>query len=138
MKRDDFVRSARSYIDTPFRHQGRLPGVGLDCAGVAVCAARECGEEVEDFLAYSRLPNASQFLETIGKSCDRVLKKDLLPGDLIVFEFDANPQHLAIVSGSRPLMIVHAYTPARKVVEHRADAQWMSKARAFFRIRGIE
>ncbi len=43
MKREDFVRVARSYIGTPFHHQGRLPGVGLDCAGVIVCALAECG-----------------------------------------------------------------------------------------------
>ena len=39
--RADAVRVARTYIDTPFQHMGRLPGVGLDCAGVLVCVARE-------------------------------------------------------------------------------------------------
>ena len=138
MKRDDFVKTCRGYLDTPFRHQGRLPGVGLDCAGVAVCAARECGEEVADFVAYSRLPSSAVFLETIGKSCDRVMKRDVLPGDLAVFEFDSNPQHLGVIVGTAPLMMLHAYMPARKVVEHRLDEQWMKRAKAFFRIRGIQ
>lgn len=138
MKRDDFVKTCRGYLDTPFRHQGRLPGVGLDCAGVAVCAARECGEEVADFLAYSRLPSSAVFLETIGKSCDRIRLSESLPGDLLVFEFDANPQHLAILTEASPMYIIHAYTPARKVVEHILDEQWKKKIRAVFRIRGVE
>ena len=29
--RADIVAAARSLIGTPFRHQARLPGVGIDC-----------------------------------------------------------------------------------------------------------
>ena len=31
--RDDIVAAAREYLDTPFVHQGRVKGVGIDCAG---------------------------------------------------------------------------------------------------------
>ena len=33
------IEVARGYVGTPFHHAGRLPGVGLDCIGVPVCAA---------------------------------------------------------------------------------------------------
>jgi hypothetical protein len=56
----------------------------------------------------------------------------------VVFEFDSNPQHLGVIVGTAPLMMLHAYMPARKVVEHRLDEQWMKRAKAFFRIRGIQ
>lgn len=47
---------ARSYIGTPFRHQGRRPGRGLDCAGVVVCALRALGRRVDDTRNYRRTP----------------------------------------------------------------------------------
>jgi len=41
--RDEIVRLSRAYIDTPFHHAARLPGVGLDCVGLLVCVARAVG-----------------------------------------------------------------------------------------------
>ena len=40
----DIIAIARACLGTPFRHQGRIPGVALDCAGlvVAVAAAPRC------------------------------------------------------------------------------------------------
>jgi cell wall-associated NlpC family hydrolase len=39
----NMVLAARECLGTPFQHQGRVPGVGLDCVGVAIYAAREVG-----------------------------------------------------------------------------------------------
>ena len=41
------VAAARACIGTPFRPQGRLPGVGLDCIGLAAWAVRAVGIEVD-------------------------------------------------------------------------------------------
>jgi hypothetical protein len=47
---------AKSYIGTPFRHQGRSPHFGLDCAGVLVCALEGAGVRVNDCRVYDRVP----------------------------------------------------------------------------------
>lgn len=60
--RPDIATAALSLIGTPFRHQGRAPGAGLDCVGVWVCALRACGVEVEDVTAYRRLPDSAELL----------------------------------------------------------------------------
>ena len=39
--KEDVVREAKTWLGTPFHHQGRLKGVGVDCAGVIVCVAKE-------------------------------------------------------------------------------------------------
>ena len=36
MTADDIVNAARECVGTPFRHQGRVLGVGLDCAGLVL------------------------------------------------------------------------------------------------------
>jgi cell wall-associated NlpC family hydrolase len=39
----EIIAAARACLGTPFRHQGRLPGIGLDCAGVALHVAQAVG-----------------------------------------------------------------------------------------------
>lgn len=47
---------AKSFVGTPFRHQGRSPQFGLDCAGVLVCALEGVGIAVNDCRIYDRVP----------------------------------------------------------------------------------
>ena len=37
------IAAARACIGTPFHHQGRRPGAGLDCIGLIVIALRAAG-----------------------------------------------------------------------------------------------
>jgi len=50
-----FVAAARDYVGVPFVHQGRGRG-GLDCAGLVIAAARDCGLPVPPALRYAPLP----------------------------------------------------------------------------------
>src|SRR3546814_12935068 len=47
MTGDKIASAARACIGTPFRPQGRLAGVGLDCIGLAAVAVRAGGTDVE-------------------------------------------------------------------------------------------
>ncbi|MDE3017017.1 MAG: hypothetical protein KGI29_08895 [Pseudomonadota bacterium] len=59
----------------------------------------------------------------------------ILPGDIVLLKIDGSPQHLAIVSDmENGLGLIHAYAPARAVVEHRLDGWWLEKIEAAFRI----
>jgi hypothetical protein len=44
-----FIAQARTWIGTPFHHQGRLKGVGCDCLGLIVGVAEDSSRI---FLAY--------------------------------------------------------------------------------------
>jgi branched-chain amino acid transport system ATP-binding protein len=52
------VAEARCWLGTPFRHQGRIRGQGVDCIGLVLEPARALG--LTDYRpgAYSRLPDA--------------------------------------------------------------------------------
>jgi hypothetical protein len=45
---DNVIEAARECLGTPFRHQGRIVGEALDCAGVAVHVAERLGYGVLD------------------------------------------------------------------------------------------
>jgi cell wall-associated NlpC family hydrolase len=138
MNRTEFINTARGFLGTPFHHQGRLPGVGLDCAGLVVCAARAHDYEVADVQGYASTPSQGLFIKALLEHCDPIAQTDVLPGDLMMFAFKSEPQHIAIVSGINPVTLLHAYAAVRKTVEHDLDATWQTRLSACYRLRGIE
>ena len=131
MDRAAFVAAARRTIGTPFRHQGRLPGVGLDCAGLVVCALRAVGINVPDVAGYGRLPRHNLFLGQVEANCTRIAHADVSDGDLLMFRWTNEPQHVAIYSGGN---IIHAYQAARAVVEHGLDDLWRARLMGTYRV----
>lgn len=69
-KRTKFVEAAVSYIGTPFVHQGRIPHLGLDCAGLIICAAIEAGYDINAPFVYGRRPRPQEMLNQLVKYCD--------------------------------------------------------------------
>jgi cell wall-associated NlpC family hydrolase len=53
----EIVAAARSWLGTPWRHQGRLKGIAVDCGGLIIGVGREL--RLLDFgtRAYGRIPN---------------------------------------------------------------------------------
>lgn len=124
--RSDVVLAARSYLDTPYHHMGRWPGIGVDCAGLIICVGRDLGLVPADFdvPSYKAQPDGVSMLQW----CDEhmggaVAESDLLPGHVIVVKSSVRPQHLAILGDyvNGGLSIIHAAvnaTPPR-VIETR-------------------
>lgn len=131
------VDIARTYVGTPFHHQGRLPGVGLDCAGTIVCALTACGIEIQDVKGYSRVPSGTLLTEAVEQHCDKVALHEMLPGDVLLFRIRTDPQHLALVSAIAPVTIIHGYSEAGFVVETGLDNFWLPRLEACYRIRGL-
>lgn len=129
--RDVLVRAARRCLGTSFRHQGRQPGRGLDCAGVIVCAARQCGLATYDVDNYARLPRGDAMQRHLAAAGLGVV--DLaaaLPGDVLLMHFTREAQHLALVTDRG---ILHAYQQIGRVVEHRLDETWRRRIVAAYR-----
>ena len=130
------VDIARNYLGTPFHHQGRVPGVGLDCAGVVVCAFAESGFPVQDIAGYGRIPAGGVFIRAVMEHCDTINLADVQQGDLMMFAFRDEPQHIAIVSSVAPIMLIHAYQDVGCVVENELDVTWQGRLRGCYRLKG--
>lgn len=118
--------AARACVGTPFRPQGRRPGVALDCAGVvavalAAAGASEAGRPEYRLGGDDLAARASSGLAAAG----------LLPaagaraGDVLVFALGGRP-HLAVrTDGGRA---VHAHAGLGRVVEAPIDPAWDLRA----------
>jgi NlpC/P60 family putative phage cell wall peptidase len=136
----DVVAEARSWLGTRFHHQGRLKGVGVDCAGLVVGVAEALGLPVQDRTDYTRQPDGTMLEETCDAQFIRIPIEDIRPGDLLLMRFEQEPQHLAIVGDYEVggLSVIHAYAQVRKVVETRLDDVWLSRVVVAYRFQGIE
>lgn len=141
--RADVVRVARTYLETPFHHRGRLPGVGLDCAGIIICAARELGLVAADFdvPAYTPTPDGRTMLEWCRAHMKSVARVNMQPGDVIVLITDVHPQHLGILGDYRHggLSIIHAANNADppRVIETRLMFSRVARFVGAFALPGV-
>lgn len=137
MTADDIIRTARDVIGARFRHQGRDPAKGLDCAGLIVHVARELGMAHDDMAVYPRLPGGGLLESTLDAQPQLdVVKGGLQAGDILLMRFGGDPQHLAILTADNT--IVHAWAIARKVCEHGLTDEWRRRIVRAYRFRGVE
>lgn len=128
------VEYARECIGTPFRHQGRIVGVALDCAGVVAYVADRLGMSYDAPTDYPRTPYQGLLEKTLDDQSCIVRVFDMQPGDILLMRFKTDPQHLAIWTGET---IIHAYESIGRCVEHHLDNAWRSRIVRIYRFRGI-
>lgn len=126
------IETARQWIGTPFKHQGRVRGVGVDCAGLAIGISKDLGLPVIDESGYARSPKDNAMRVLIEQQCDAITKIEI---GALLFMPHSGTLHLAIVSQLDPIYIIHAYQPAGKVVEHRLDSKWLRRVAKIYRVR---
>lgn len=136
MTADDIIVAARSMIGTPFRHQGRIPGHGLDCAGLVVSVADALGVAHCDRTDYAKTPANGQLRAQLDMQpgLKRIPVASASPGDILLMRFNKEDQHLVILAGKT---IIHSHAQAGKVVEHEFDAAWQKRVMACYRFNGV-
>lgn len=118
-----WVDTLLGYEGTPYAHQGRLPGVGLDCIGPVICAAREHGIVKPEFDVsdYGPRPDGSlqPYLDT---HLVRKPRAELGLGDVVLNAFRLGPpQHIAVIVGELwgDWVMLHANSTIGKVMRER-------------------
>lgn len=141
--RADVVAAARTWIGTPYHHQARVKGVGVDCIGLVICVGRELGlaDAGFDIQGYSRDPDSVSAMAMAQQHMTRIERDAAQPGDVMVITFDRDPQHFCILGDYRHggLSIIHAVgntTPAR-VIEQRLMFSRALRFAAAFSLPGI-
>lgn len=136
--RADIVAAARSMIGTPWRHQGRLPGVGLDCGGLLIAVAEAVGHPVAPIGRYPRSPDGVALKAAMDERFDRIDADEAEAGDFVLFwisEASRHPQHTGVISTVHGAPgLIHAFSGVG-VVEVSFTAEWRARADAFFRLR---
>ncbi len=117
----DIVAAARTCVGTRFRPQGRTPGLGLDCVGVVLVAARAVGVGVPVLPAYALGGDHAHDLEAVllAAGCRPVTAA--AAGDILVIAAAPRHRHLAVVT---PAGVVQAHAGLGRVVEGPIDSSW--------------
>jgi NlpC/P60 family putative phage cell wall peptidase len=134
---DLVVAEARRWLKTPFLHQGRLRGVGVDCAGVVIGVAHDLGLSAFDVTGYARHPDGRSLEAMCDANMTRVAMDEVRAGDVLLMRFGREPQHLAIVTQASPMQILHAQGEIGACVEHSLDVRWRRRIVRAYRLPGV-
>jgi hypothetical protein len=114
------VAAARAWIGTPYHNCADIKGVGVDCGMLLVrvfvdtglCPAFDPRPYPVDWHLHR---SEERYLGFIFDRSREVTSPQ--PGDVMVLRYGRCYSHGGIVSHTTPLTLVHAYYPARQVVE---------------------
>ena len=108
------VAEAATWAETPFHHQGRVKGAGVDCAQLVLavfCDALRLVPPIEPgyyapdwFLHQDR----ERILEWVERYWTRVEAPAL--GDLALFRYGRTLSHSGIVTSTAPLRLLHSFS----------------------------
>ena len=139
---DAVVAEAHSWLKTPWHHEARVKGVGVDCAQLLNAVYSACGltPEVitESYPADWHLHNdRPRFVETVEQYADRLPDGETpAPGDIVLFHFGRQDAHGGIVVEVDPLVIIHAYYAERMVVKSLIPGSPLeSRVAGFYRLK---
>lgn len=138
----EFVEACRSYLGVPFKHRGRTR-LGIDCAGLVICALSDLGSDARDLRIYGRTPHKDGLRqivqENLGKPCGEG-GHGLQVGDILLMKFHREPHHIGVVGDyiHGGFSLIHSYGDAGRVVEHRLDPVWLSRIVESYRLTQIK
>lgn len=140
MIRAQIVAESRTWLETPFKHQGRVKGAGVDCAGLIVGVCHALGLSSFDKHDYDAEPDGVMLRATCEREMTAIPVAGIQPGDVLLFAFGGRPTHLAFVADyvHGGLSIVHGYSVAGKVIEQRMDSVWRRRIVAAYKLPGVE
>lgn len=137
------IAEARALLGVRFAHQGRHAQHGLDCLGLLMVVAEKVGLRLGgqcatalDRTDYGHRPDSVQLQARLAQW---LLPRTGAPqpGDVVLLAVEDAPQHLALLSDypqAGELGMIHAFAPARRVVEHRYDATWQAATRGVYAV----
>lgn len=122
---------ARETLGTPFKHQGRTCGEGLDCVGVGQHIVKRANLPHTDSTNYARTPSHNQLMIILDSQLCLEPTRTIEEGCFLLMKFFKQPMHLAYCAGNT---IIHAYAENGKVVEHRLDTKWRNRVTKIYKV----
>ncbi|WP_152599901.1 hypothetical protein [Noviluteimonas dokdonensis] len=134
----------------PFKHMGRSEKA-IDCVGLGILAARDCGWTADDLSVYGRAPRDGLLDAMLVRNCgepvarEPVSLSDLQPGDILAIHFDGQRvsrgipskwpvRHVGIVGEQNGRMtLIHTDSYIGRVVEQSIDPTILSRIAAVYR-----
>jgi cell wall-associated NlpC family hydrolase len=132
----EIIIEARTWKGTPWQHQGRLKGIGVDCIGIVTETGKTTGamEPTFNITGYGREPKPLEMRRALRFYFDPVSKKEMRPADMPWMRGGKHGQHVGFYTEIGTL--IHA--PVGGIVEELPlDEAWRLKIIEVYRFRGI-
>lgn len=129
----DFVNNARSWIGTPWVHQGRTRK-GVDCVGFVECLGLQSGVLPASYSfqrSYARSPPASALHDAVADIAEPL--DSAVKGCLIILKMPYVARHLGICAGET---MIHSVQPVG-VVEIGYRHPFPKRSVSFWAVRGV-
>lgn len=143
----DVLCVARSWLGTPFAHQGRQKGIRCDCIGLVIETCREVGlvdaaglPPGWDHVGYGRFPESYGLTLHLLGYLAPVPRQQMQVGDVVLFQVaTGQPSHMGFLGdGATPLSLIHAFNARTqrqaKVQEHRLGGRWVACLHSVYRL----
>lgn len=119
---------ARTWLNTPYHHNARVLGAGVDCAQLLCAVYERAGliPHIEPRYPHDwHLHNdGERMLAHVLEYAAEIPLSDIEPGDILLFKFGRAFSHAAIVTGANQM--IHAVKRAGAVIMSDIDeAEWM-------------
>lgn len=136
------IKEARSWLSTPYQHQAKVKGVGVDCVGLIIAVGVKLNLVPDELLkidGYARTPNPKHMQRIIEKNLDSITQADVMPGDIAWIQWRKGlPMHMGFISCyNGKATILHALSTAGMVTEHTLSKEWSDRVLSYWRFRGI-
>jgi NlpC/P60 family putative phage cell wall peptidase len=136
--RQQIVDETLTWIGTPFVHQGRVKGAGVDCAGLGIGVMHALNLSIYDVDGYGRQPHAGLADVEADRVLERIALDQLQPADVLKFRIERASQHFGIVTALNPdIVFVHAFSKVGSVVQSRLDRFWRERITGAYRFPGV-
>lgn len=130
MTRFELITELRTWEKTPWRHQGRMKGLGVDCIGLALAAADLAGmirgrSEIELGIPpnYGRIPHMGNFKAFLDANLLLIPVADAKIADLVLLAYRSQYTHVAVLTPWRhtgegpPFGLLHSDMVTERVQE---------------------
>lgn len=138
--RAQVIACAKSFVGTPFAHQGRRKGYEADCVGLVMMVGKELGvmDVLDQYTDYGPEPHGDLVYQCCVKHLVPRPLSQYKPGMVLSIRCMLQPCHVAIAAElfGQPSMI-HAYNVADKVTENSIDMKWRARLFAAFDYPGV-
>lgn len=136
------VLEAWEWIGTPYHHQARLKGIGVDCAQLVAGVAENVFPRLKPINtpAYSvewHMHNREEKMCDLIESfkCERIELTDMIPGDILTFKFGRVQSHMGILVNDG--QFIHARLDVGKVVLNQLSGMWLEHLGRAYKFPGL-
>ena len=134
---DRVIAEARRWIGTPWRHNARIHGAGVDClqllvavfSAVGLIEAVDTGSYPKDWHLHKNEP---RFLSGLLRYAEKIENPE--PACIVMFNFGRHAAHGAIYTGNNN--IIHAWSEVGMVVETNLENHTLSdRIAGYYRVK---